>query len=300
MNLKPTLLVLAAGIGRRYGGLKQLDKVGPSGETIMDYSIYDAIRAGFGKIVFVIQEELLEEFHAVFDSRLKGKVEVDYAFQKINVVPDGMKFPADREKPWGTGHAVLAAKDKIKKPFVVINADDFYGARSYILMRDSLNVSADNHYSMIGYRLKKTLSDFGYVARGVCKTSEDNYLQSVVELTRIEKTETGISYTSKDNEKIELTGNEVVSMNIWGFKPSVFGYLEEHFKAFLVKNSANPEAEFYIPTLVNELLLEQCARVRVFESTDSWFGVTYKADKEDVTHKIRNLVDKGIYPESLW
>ena len=300
MNKKPALMVLAAGIGSRYGGLKQIDEVGPSGETIMDYSIYDAIRAGIEKVVFVIREEIQPEFHEVVGSKLADRINIEYAFQELSKIPAGFQFPDDRVKPWGTGHAILIAKDKIEEPFVVINADDFYGAGSYETIVRFLEASDEDEYAMLGFRLDRTLSEFGQVARGVCHTDNRDYLQSIVELTNIEHREQEIVYTDKAGKMVTLSGNEVVSMNIWGFHPKMFDYLAESFSSFLQRESSNPKSEYYIPTLIYELIGQKKASVKVLESTDSWFGVTYKEDKPDVIAKIRKLVSEGVYPESLY
>ncbi len=297
---KPTLLVLAAGIGRRYGGLKQIDRVGPSGETIMDYSIYDAIRAGVDKIVFVIREEIQLEFEEVIGSRLRGRVEIDYAFQELDMIPEGFTCPDNRKKPWGTGHAILVARDKIREPFIVVNADDFYGARSFQVIVDHLMHSEENEYAMVGFILHKTLSDFGQVARGICKTDKNNFLRAIMEVTNIEKRRDRIVYVDASGREIDLSGEEVVSMNIWGFHPGIFDYLEQSFSAFLQQQSTNPKSEYYIPTLIFELLNQKKSTVKVLESNESWFGVTYREDKAEVIKKIRLLVDRGIYPESLY
>jgi dTDP-glucose pyrophosphorylase len=300
MNKKPALLVLAAGIGSRYGGLKQMDQVGPCGEAIMDYSIYDAIRAGIEKIVFVIREEMYKDFHEVIGSRLERRVMIDYAFQELSMIPEGFVCPPDRKKPWGTGHAILIAREKIDEPFIVINADDFYGAGSYDTIARFLENSSDNEYAMVGFKLENTLSDYGQVARGVCKTDQDSYLESIVELTNIEKDNQKIFYTGQGGKRIPLSGNEDVSMNIWGFHPNVFDFLRESFSRFLHQESSNPKSEHYIPTLIHELLEAKKATVKVLHSTDSWFGVTYREDKPMVVNKIRELINQGVYPESLY
>ena len=300
MNKKPALMVLAAGIGSRYGGLKQIDKVGPSGETIMDYSIYDAVRAGVEKVVFVIREEIQPEFHKVVGSKLADRIHIEYAFQELSKIPDGFHYPDERSKPWGTGHAILIAKDKIEEPFVVINADDFYGAGSYETIVRFLENSSEDEYAMVGFKLDRTLSAFGQVARGVCQTDEREYLESIVELTNIERKDKEIFYTDKTNKRVSLTGDEVVSMNIWGFHPKVFEYLSQSFRSFLQREASIPKSEYFIPTLIYELIGQKKASVKVLESTDSWFGVTYKEDKPDVIGKIRKLVDEGVYPESLY
>jgi len=299
--MKPTLLILAAGMGSRYGGLKQMDKVGPSGETIIDYSIYDAIRAGFGKIVFVIRREIEEEFKEVFVNKLKDQIEIDYAFQELTMLPEGFSLPENRKKPWGTGHAILVAEDKIKEPFAVINADDFYGSQSFEVLAGFLkNNKNEDEYAMVGYQLDKTLSDFGHVARGVCKADKTGCLQEVTERTNIRRTEKGIVFTGENGEQVMLNGNETVSMNFWGFKTSVFEYLNTYFAEFLKEFGNEPKSEFFIPILVMELIKTQQAKVQVLQSGEKWFGVTYREDKEDVMQKILDKVKAGDYPEQLW
>lgn len=302
--MKPTLLILAAGLGSRYGGLKQVDPLGPGGEAIIDYSIYDAIRAGFGKVVFVIRESFADAFKESFEKKLTGKIKTAYVYQELNsFVPDSLAVGLDRQKPWGTGHAVLVAKDIVKEPFVVINADDFYGPASYKLLFDYLMTdkeNAENQYSMVGYRLENTLSDFGFVSRGVCETDENGFLRSVIERTRIERINGKILYTTDENTQAELTGNEVVSMNIWGFMPSYFDHLERHFTTFIKQNISNSKAEFYIPFVVNDLIDKGIIKLKVLETNDQWFGVTYKEDRESAVESIRKLIAQGVYPSSLW
>lgn len=299
--MKPTLLILAAGIGSRYGGFKQIDKVGPSGETIMDYSIYDALKADFVKIVFVISQDIEKEFNEVILPRFSDKVEVDYVLQEINMVPTGIRPTNERKKPWGTGHAVLVAVDKINEPFAVINADDFYGRNSFRILADYLVSSGSKKdFCMVGYQLDKTLSEYGHVARGVCKTDPDNFLNVVTERTNIEKLNDKIFFTEKDGQQVELTGKEIVSMNLWGFKPSIFCYMENYFRKFIQENSDNPKAEFFIPIMITELIQNKQARIKVLESGDKWFGVTYREDKPAVVRRLKELIDQGLYPESLW
>ena len=301
MSIKPTLLVLAAGIGSRYGGLKQMDQVGPSGETIIDYSIYDAMKAGFGKVVFVIRRDIEKDFKEVFIDKLKDHIDVDYVFQHIDMVPKGISFSYDRNKPWGTGHAVMVAEQKINEPFAVINADDFYGGSSYRVMADFLTNSSDiNEYSMVGYRLDRTLSDHGHVARGVCETSQDSYLKVVTERTKIENENDKIVFTDDDGSITVLTGNETVSMNFWGFKKSVFDHLNELFIQFVKENSDDPKAEFFIPDMITDLINKNAAKVKVLNTDELWFGVTYREDKPIVIESIRELVSKGVYPSKLW
>ena len=302
--MKPTLLILAAGMGSRYGGLKQVDPVGPNGEAIIDYSIYDAIRAGYGKVVFVIRESFAGAFKESFESKLNGKIGTEYVFQELgNFVPGSVKLSEDRKKPWGTGHAVLVAKEVIDEPFVVINADDFYGPASYQLTADYLmdeKSDRENSYCMVGYELGKTLSDFGYVSRGVCSMDQNDFLQTVVERTHIEKIDGRIISKLDDNRTMELSGDELVSMNIWGFMPSYFDYLEEHFLRFIKQNADDPKAEFYIPFVVNELISKGQITLKVLKSKDEWFGVTYKEDRKTAVQKIQHLIRQGVYPEKLW
>lgn len=301
MSITPTLLVLAAGIGSRYGGLKQMDQVGPSGETIIDYSIYDAVRAGFGKVVFVIRRDIENDFKKIFVDMLKDRIEVDYVFQETNMVPKGVSFSSGRNKPWGTGHAVLVAEQKINGPFAVINADDFYGSGSYRIMADFLTSSSDDaEYSMVGYRLDRTLSDHGYVARGVCEAGHESYLRIVNERTRIEIEQGEIIFTDDDGLITRLTGNETVSMNFWGFKKPVFEHLNKYFTQFVIENSDDPKAEFFIPLLITGLIEEDKVKVKILKTDESWFGITYREDKPGVIENIKELVRKGVYPSKLW
>jgi dTDP-glucose pyrophosphorylase len=301
--MKPTLLILAAGIGSRYGSLKQLDQIGPSGETIVDYSIYDAIRAGFGKVVFVIKENIAAEFREVFDKKLNGQIEVDYAFQEIDKVPEGIVYSKERQKPWGTGHAVLMAADKINEPFAVINADDFYGRSSYQALADYYKAEValkGNIYCMVGYELGKTLSEHGTVSRGVCKADGCGFLQEVTERTKIQRDAKGIAYLGEEGESFYLDERTTVSMNFWGFTPSFFNYLEKGFSEFIRSNADSPKAEFYIPTVINSMIRQKEAMVKILGSRDQWFGMTYREDREMVVSKISGLIKDGVYPASLW
>ncbi|MDA3904580.1 MAG: sugar phosphate nucleotidyltransferase [Bacteroidales bacterium] len=302
MSKKPTLLILAAGIGSRYGGLKQLDKVGPCGETIIDYSVYDAIQAGFGKVVFVIRENIEADFRAFFDEKLKGKIEVEYVFQETNKIPEGLSFNPERTKPWGTGHAVLMAKDIIHENFAVINADDFYGREAYQTLADYFKTenNQETDYCMVGYELKNTLSENGFVSRGQCKSDENNYLFDVIERTHIERKNNTIVFQDENQKLVELNENTLVSMNFWGFTPSYFEFLNEKFNRFIIENTNKIKAEFYIPSVVNELIEEDRARVKVLHSKATWFGVTYKEDKVGVMENIQKLIASGIYPDKLW
>ena len=295
----PTLLVLAAGMGSRYGGLKQIEAVGPSGETIIDYSIFDAMRAGFGKLVFIIRKDIEQPFKEVVGSRFEKRIAVDYVFQELDKIPAGFSVPAGRTKPWGTTQAILMAADAIKEPFAVINADDFYGAESYQVMSKHLQ-AASGDYAMVGFVLRNTLSEFGTVARGVCRVGSDGFLEQVVELTAIARDGDHAKDTAGDGTVTMLTGDEPVSMNMFGFTPQVFGKLQEHFKKFLEANDADLKKECYIPSTVNEMLVAKQTQVKVLRSNDSWFGVTYREDHAHVVESIRQLVKSGKYPESLW
>lgn len=298
--MKPTLLVLAAGMGSRYGGLKQMDPIGPAGETIIDYSIYDAIKAGFGKIVFVIRESFETEFKDLFNEKLRGKIEVDYVNQEIEKVPFDSSYNTSREKPWGTGHAILMAKDSINEPFAVINADDYYGVEAFTTISDYLtNSITDQENCMVGYQLGNTISENGFVSRGICEINNENLLTTVVERTHIEKLKDGIAY--KNNEKwIFLTDDTTVSMNFWGFTPSLFGHLESQFKTFLKLEGDQLKSEFFIPSVVAQNIDEGNTQIRVLKSNAQWFGVTYKEDKKKAEQAIEALIAKGTYPNKLW
>jgi UTP-glucose-1-phosphate uridylyltransferase len=294
----PTLLVLAAGMGSRYGGLKQIQPVGAHGETIMDYSIYDAMRAGFDRVVFVIRRDLEEPFKKIIGARFEKKIAVDYVFQELNALPPGFALPANRSKPWGTGHAILMAADAIHSPFAAINADDFYGGHSFRALAEHLR-SGSPDFAMVGFILRNTLSEFGSVARGVCKTSPAGFLETVTELTKIERAGTGAKAIGPDGNVLHLTGDETVSMNMWGFTPELFDCLRNLFIKFLNKHGAEEKSEFYIPSAVNEALRVKCARVKVLHSPDSWFGVTYREDHPLVVENIQKLVAQGVYPDKL-
>jgi dTDP-glucose pyrophosphorylase len=296
---KPTLLVLAAGIGSRYGGLKQIDPIGPGGESIIDYSVFDALRAGFGKLVFVIRRDIERPFKEFIGSRFEGRVAVEYVFQELHKLPPGFSVPVNRQKPWGTGHAVLMGAEVIREPFAAINADDFYGMHSFQLLGRHL-ASESPDYAMVGFVLRNTLSEFGSVARGVCQTNADGYLQSVVELTRIERDGDAAKYTDGAGQVQPLTGEEVVSLNLWGFTPRIFEHLRRELVAFLKQHGQSEKAEFFIPTVVNTLVSAGEARVRVLRTPDSWFGVTYREDRPRVIQSIRELIQRGDYPERLW
>ncbi|MGV3541223.1 MAG: nucleotidyltransferase family protein [Rufibacter sp.] len=297
----PTLLVLAAGMGSRYGGLKQLDTFGPHGETIMDFSVFDAARAGFGKVVFVIQPSMETEFRSRLLPRYQSRIATHYVTQNLDMLPPGFSVPEDRTKPWGTGHAVWRAAAKIQEPFAVINADDFYGAHSFQLMADFLRRQAhDKLYGIVGFQVKNTLSEHGAVSRGLCQVDAHQMLQSVTEYTHIAKTEDGITVQPPNQESFSLQGDELVSMNLMGFSPSIFGHLEHSLSQFLLENLDQPKAEFYLPGVVNQLVQTGQAQVKVLPCTEQWFGVTYPEDKPVVVESLSALVAAGHYPAPLW
>lgn len=300
--MKPTLLVLAAGMGSRYGGLKQMDQFGPSGETIIDYSIYDAQLSGFEKVVFVIRRDMEEDFRKNLVAKYENKIDVHLVFQELSDVPADFRVPSGRKKPWGTTHAVWVAHKAVNEPFAIINADDFYGRGSYKLLYDFLNGKANEsmEYCIIGYQLARTLSEYGSVSRGVCQTDERGYLQSIVERTKIYKTENGAEYEDENGNRHTIDGNAPVSMNMMGFMPSVFEYMEKYFVDFLKEKGNDPKAEYLLPDLIDRLIKNRIAKMKIIPTDENWFGVTYKEDKPIVIEKIRRLVDKGIYPEKLW
>ncbi len=297
--IKPTLLVLAAGMGSRYGGLKQIDPVGPAGETIIDYSIYDAMRAGFGKLVFVIRKDIEAQFREIIGARFEKRISVEYVFQELDKLPAGYSLPAGRTKPWGTTHAILMAADTIRTPFAAINADDFYGQQAYQLLAKHLT-SGTTDYAMVGFILRNTLSKFGSVARGVCRVDENNHLKSVVEMMKIEPDGGGAKNTDAAGQITKLTGEEAVSMNFWGFTPALFPQLKTQFEAFLKKSGNELKSECYIPSTVNDLVVVGQAKVKVLRTNDFWFGVTYREDRPQVVESIRQLIAQGKYPEKLW
>jgi hypothetical protein len=300
--MKPTLVVLAAGIGNRYGGLKQVDAFGPNGETIIDYSVFDAVRAGFGRVVFVIRRSIEKDFREAFLSRLEGRVDVRLAFQELEDVPAGCVVPEGRTKPWGTTQAVLAAASEVGEPFAAINADDFYGRSAYRSMAGFLGGlrNDETSYSLVGYRLDRTLSEHGSVARGVCEVGPDGFLTGIVERLNVGRSGGRIRYAGEDGHEKAMPPETVASMNFWGFTPAFFGQAMGEFEVFL-KSCPDPlKSEIYIPLVVNNLIRSGRARVRVLESSDAWFGVTYKEDKPRVTAEIRALVEAGAYPARLW
>ena len=296
--MKPTLLVLAAGMGSRYGGLKQMDGVGPNGEIIMDYSITDAIRAGFGKVVFVIRRSFEQEFKAKINAEHFGnKIAVEYVFQELDNLPQGFTVPEGREKPWGTNHAILMAKDAIHEPFAVINADDFYGADAFKVIGDYLRSleGGKGKYCMVGYRLENTLSENGTVSRGVCQTSNDGYLIGMTERTSIGRTANGIEYKDDDGSMHPLPADATVSMNLFGFTPDYFVESEKLFVDFLKAHGSEMKSEYYIPFAVNTFLNSGYATMRVLQTSAQWFGVTYKEDRPMVVERLKRLHEEGVY-----
>jgi NDP-sugar pyrophosphorylase family protein len=299
--MKPTLLILAAGMASRYGSMKQVDGFGPNGETIIDYSIYDAIKAGFGKVSFIIREEFADNFKAIFEPKLKGRIETDYVFQSFDLAPFGIDKTIERAKPWGTAHAVLAARDQINEPFCVINADDFYGYDSFEKMAKFLTTEvSDDTYSLIGYQIDRTLSDYGSVSRGVCKVDDAGNMVEINERTEVYFKEDGsVAYKDATGEHA-LPNNTRVSMNFWGFTPAIFKQSLPMFQQFVEANENNPKSEFFIPLAADKLIKSGEASFKVIPTGSKWFGVTYKEDKPIVQKSISELVNNGIYPSKLW
>lgn len=300
--MKPTLLVLAAGLGSRYGGLKQLDGLGPNEETIMDYSIYDAVKAGFGKVVFVIRKSFEEEFKEKVTKKYEHLLSVEVVFQELDNLPEGFELNPNRVKPWGTNHALMMGKSVINEPFAVINADDFYGRKSYEVMCNFLSQleGSKNKYCMVGYRVGNTLSESGTVARGVCETDDESNLTGIVERTQIKRIDGVVKFKDENDVWVSLPDNKPVSMNMFGFTPDYFEYSDQFFVDFLKENEENIKAEFFIPTLVNDLIVEEKIEMRVLDTTAQWFGVTYIEDRPFVVSKFKELVDKGEYPSPLF
>ncbi len=298
--MQPTLLILAAGMASRYGSMKQIESFGPGGETIMDYSIYDAKRAGFDKVVFIIREDFAEHFKAIFEPKLKGKIETAYVYQDLTDNTEGFEIPADRKKPWGTAHAILSAKEAVNEPFAVINADDFYGKDAFEKAAQFLTNQADaDTYSLVGYELPKTLSDNGTVSRGVCEVDDNNNLITISERTKIYREGDKIVFEDEDG-KHEVPENSKVSMNFWCFDLSVFNYIDDLFKQFLTDNITNPKAEFFIPIVADAFIKEKGGDIKVIPTSSKWFGVTYVEDAPGVKKSIEQLIEKGEYPKELW
>lgn len=300
--MKPTLIILAAGMGSRYGGLKQVDALGPSGETIIDYSVYDAIRAGFGKVVFVIRKSIEKEFLEVFGNRFGSQTQVEIAFQELDMLPKGFSVPQGREKPWGTAHAVWVTQHLVNEPFAVINADDFYGFDTFRVMAQELskpNLDRGSYF-MVGFKLGNTLSEQGAVSRGVCSTDINGYLLDVVERTHIERINGQVMFKDENGNLVKVDENVPVSMNFWGFTPDFFGYTEKQMTDFFSNQIGNAKAEFYIPTVVNRAIKEGYAKCKVLNTKAAWFGVTYPGDRHMVVNKFKELAEKGEYPTPLW
>ena len=314
---KPTLVIMAAGVGRRYGGLKQVDGIGPHGEPALAYAVYDALRAGFARIVFVVRESIRDAFRDAVARDIEKRVETAYVCQELDGLPDGFTVPEGREKPWGTGHAVLCCRDAVDSPFAVVNADDFYGRSSYVLLARDLNRASNpkfhppeagkirnpqlpHDFCLVGFSLKNTLSPHGHVARGICEVGGDLFLQRVVERTRIQEADGRIVDEDDGGAVVELAPDSIASMNIWGFTPDVFPHLHDQFIAFLQARGSDPTSEFYLPEAVGGMAGDGIARVRVLKTDEKWFGITYREDKPRVQKAIRELVDRGVYPERLW
>jgi hypothetical protein len=300
--MKPTLVVMAAGVGSRYGGLKQIEPVGPAGEIILDYSVYDAIRAGFDKVVFIIRHDIEKDFKAIIGSHFAGRVKVEYVFQELADLPAGFSVPQGRSKPWGTGQAVLACKNAVHEPFGVINADDLYGAESYKILADYLSKlnPSSNTYALVGFRLANTLSDHGHVTRGICEVDANRTLLGVTERFKIEKTQTGARYQDETEQWIGLKGNEIASMNMWGFAPTLFKFLEQKFPLFLKKAGSNLKAEFLMPSVADELIKECKITMTVLDTPAKWLGITYKEDKPEVQKNVAGFISRKVYPSPLW
>ena len=301
--MKTTLLVLAAGMGSRYGGLKQIDSVGPNGESIIDYSMFDAVKAGFEKIVFVIRRSFEDTFKKRVEGKLDGLIETVYAYQELDSCLGNFQLPPEREKPWGTGHAVLVAEDLINEPFAIINADDYYGFDSLKVIQqylcDGSKINND-HYAMVGYSLCNTLSDNGSVARGLCQVGGQMFLKKVIECVGIEKTDAGPRFFDADVNQLNFTGNEIASMNLWGFHPSIFKHLETQFDEFLRTRGSELKSELFIPSVVDQLINNGQVAAKVLTTDDRWFGITYKEDMPIARQCIKELISRGIYPEKLW
>jgi UTP-glucose-1-phosphate uridylyltransferase len=301
--MSPTLLILAAGIGSRYGGLKQADGVGPHGEAILDYSIYDAIKAGFKKAVFIIRRDIEKDMKEIFFDKWRDKIEIETVFQETTTLPSGFTCPDGRTKPWGTGHAIWVAKDKIREPFAVINADDFYGRESYSLAAGFLS-DMDNllhsRYCLVGYVLKNTLSEHGFVSRAECRVNDSGHLMSITERLKIKREGEGIFFQGSDGEKHRLDEKTIVSMNIWGFMPSLFDYLEEDLVKFLKENEKSPNAEFLLPNVIDRLIKSDLVKIPVLPTEAKWFGMTYREDRPIVSSRLQELVERGIYPSPIW
>ena len=300
---RATLVIMAAGMGSRYGGLKQIDPIGPAGEIILDYSVYDAVKAGFDKVIFVIKEEIEKDFKEIIGNKFDGVVDIDFAYQDINNLPEGFTVPEGRVKPWGTGHAVLSCKGMIDGPFAVINADDYYGKETFKLIYNKLKeIKNENEFCMVGFKIENTLTENGHVARGVCRTDEEGFLTDIVERTKIATRDGKIMFTEDDGESwTELERGSTVSMNCWGFSGMMMTELKKRFAAFLDNNKDNMlKCEYFLPFVVDDLLKEGKISVKVMDTTEKWYGVTYKEDKQNVVNALKKKIKDGYYPEKLW
>ncbi len=302
INNRVSLVVLAAGMGSRYGGLKQMDAFGPNGETIIDYSLYDAHRAGFNHVVFIIRDFFADNFKAAFEPKMKGRMTTEYVYQELTNIPGSFDAPAERDRPWGTGHAVWVARPVIEGPFAVINADDYYGPESYHTLYNFLTTQRDTEeYGVVGYRLDNTLSEHGTVNRGVCSSDENGYLKDIVECKQIGKDENGlICYPDDDGTIKTLSKDAAVSMNMWAFYPSYFDFFEQHFETFLHEHGSELKSEYYIPTIVDNLIRSGERQTKILHSDSEWFGVTYREDKEFVSQRLDELIENKVYPKDLW
>ncbi|MCC5808519.1 MAG: nucleotidyltransferase [Opitutales bacterium] len=301
--MKPTLLILAAGLGSRYGGLKQIEAMGPSGEALLEYSVHDAVAAGFGKVVFVIRRDFLNDFRERILRRFHGRIPVDYVFQDLTALPTGFQPVAERARPWGTGHAVLIARPVISEPFAVINADDYYGADAFAHLHEFLSRPAHSWppvFCLVAYELAKTLSEHGAVSRGICEVDRKGFLQSVTERTQVEIAETGPCYYDAVRHAYPMPPDAPTSMNCFGFRPEIFDFLESQFRDFLDASGTDPRAEFYLPAAVGTMIHRNQAKVRVLRTSETWMGVTHPADRDDVVERLRALVKQDRYPQALW
>lgn len=301
--MKPTLLVLAAGMGSRYGGLKQMDPLGPNGESIIDYSVFDAVRGGFGKVIFVLREDIVSDFYELFANKYKSVIEVDHVVQRLSDIPENIQTNPERNKPWGTGHAVLAAREKLTEPFAVINGDDFYGSNAFKVMAEFLSQTNPDDIklqSMVGYILNNTLSEHGFVSRGICSSNKEGHLTTVTERTHIERIDENIMFVDDQKQAHQLSGEEIVSMNFWGFTPALLEPFYDKFVSFMEENGTALKSEFYIPLAINQLIQDGVLNVKVLESAARWFGVTYQDDKPLVISKLRELSATGVYPDKIW
>ena len=300
--MKPSLLIMAAGMGSRFGGLKQIEPMGPEGATLLDYSIYDALKAGFGKVVFIIRRDIEDDFKKAVGRKWEKRVPVRYVFQELGMVPEGFRVPESRQKPWGTGHAIWVAQRAVQEPFAVINADDYYGRSGFRVLSQFLKgaQNQESRYAMVGFVLRNTLSEHGRVSRGVCQTTPSGFLKKIVERTQIDKEGTKIRFVEGSGKKHPLTGRETVSMNMWGFTPALFAQLEGGFRTFLKKRGVEEKPEFLIPAVVDGLIRKKKASVKVLSTRDPWFGVTYPQDKQFVRGNIEGLIRRGKYPFKLW